>query len=345
MLWIVGGGFLFLKLAEITEWGWADALAKQMHHAKWGSFHFFDLIFPLFILMSGVVIPYSLYSRLDKGESKKSIYLKIIKRFVILVVLGAVYNGALQFKFSELRVASVLGLIGGAYAIGALIAVNFRSAKSLGIWVLGILLGYGVLQLFIPVPGYGAGVLNGEGSWNGYIDRLLMPGKLLSKTMDPEGILAVVVSSSITLMGVWAGMLLKRDEISPYKKTGIIAGVGGGFVVVALILKTWYPIIKGLATVPYIMLSGGLSLLLLALFYLVIDVWKVQRWTLFFRVIGMNSITIYLAVKIFDFWKPASFIFGGVSRYFGDFAPLIIGLGVICVEWIFLYFLYGKKFF
>ncbi len=346
MFWIIGGGWLVQSTANQTRWQWADTLAAQMHHAPWGSFAFLDLIFPLFMFLSGVTIPYALLSKRDRGVSTLRLNLKVLRRAVILVALGVVYNGGLQLKpLAETRVASVLGQIGLAYLIAAMIALHLRSLRAVLIATAGILAGYAALQLAVPVPGHGAGVFTGPGSINGYIDRLLLPGKLLGKSMDPEGLLCIVSASSVTLMGVAAGLTLRSGASSPYRKAALFLGIGAGMVVAALLLKTVYPLIKSLWTVPYNLLAGGLSLVLLAVFYTVIDIWGLRRWSFMFQVLGLNSITVYMAHKMVAFPATAQFLLGGVAAHSGAAGPVILAAGVIALQWLVLYLLYRQKIF
>jgi predicted acyltransferase len=345
MFWIVGGELIFLTLSKQTDWAWANVMATQMEHASWGNFHFYDLIFPLFMFISGVTIPYALFGKMEKGTPKKELYLKVIKRAVILVVLGLVYNRLLDFEFEKLRVASVLGEIGIAYLIASIIAINARSFKTISFWIVGILAGHAILQLFVPVPGHGAGVLTPEGCIDGYIDRMFLPGRLYNKAYDPEGILCVMFASVLPLMGTLAGLILRSKDSKPYKKIIMLVIIGALLVIAALVLDIWYPIIKDIATSPFHLLTGGLSFLLLALFYMVIDVWKFQKWTLFFQVIGMNSITIYMAYRLIAFEATSGFLFGGLARISGGFEPVVLVVGLLSIEWLFLYFLYKRKIF
>jgi predicted acyltransferase len=107
----------------------------------------------------------------------------------------------------------------------------------------------------------------------------------------------------------------------------------------------WFPIIKNLWTSSFVLVAGGWSLLLLALFYGVIDVLGFRRWAFFFTVIGANAITIYVASHIIDFSGIAHFFLGGVARHSGSFAPVVLALGVLAVQWLFLLFLYRKRIF
>jgi predicted acyltransferase len=146
-------------------------------------------------------------------------------------------------------------------------------------------------------------------------------------------------------MGGLAGLVLRSERSSPYRKALILAGSGAGLATTGFVLGHWYPIIKKAWTSTFDISAAGLSFLLLALFYVVVDVWKVRKWSFFFRVIGMNSITIYLGTRMVDFGYTSKFLFGGLARLAGGAGVLVIGAGVILVEWLVLYFLYKKNVF
>jgi predicted acyltransferase len=347
MFWIIGGGAFFLNLADATGWGWLERMSVQLEHVRWDGFRAWDLIFPLFMFISGVAIPYAVLGKLKKGFPKKYLVKKVVKRALLLVFLGLVYNGFFKLNFGGdgFRFASVLGQIGIAYLGAALIFLFTRHYTFRLMWLGGLLLLIAILQLFVPVPGFGAGVLTPEGSINGYIDQILLPGRLYGGTFDPEGWLCIVSAAGITLMGALAGEILRAKEWSDYKKIFILIGAGLVGIVLALILKNWYPVIKSAWTTTFNLLAGGISFLLLALFYMVIDVWKWRKWAFVFQVIGLNSITIYLGTQIINFGHTSRFFLGGISELSGDYGKVIYMGGVLVFEWLFLYFLYKKKIF
>ncbi|TKG96896.1 DUF5009 domain-containing protein [Puteibacter caeruleilacunae] len=345
MFWIMGGEILFRALAKATDWKWADWWSNQMHHVKWDGFHAYDLVFPLFMFMSGVAIPYALLGKLEKGAPKSTIYRKVIKRAIILFVFGLIYNGFFKFEFGTLRMASVLGQIGFAYLVASIIVINTKNFKSRLIWLVGILAGYAALQLWVPVPGHGAGVLTPEGCINGYIDRMLLPGRLHGGIFDPEGILCIVSASAITLMGSLAGQVLRTNRFKEMSKVGILGATGVAVLVTGSILSIWYPLIKAAWTTSFNLVAGGLSLILLTIFYLIVDVWKYQKWTFFFRVIGLNSITIYMAMRLVNFKHTSDFVLNGLAGMTGEFQSFVLFAGLIMIEWLFLYFLYKRNIF
>lgn len=350
MLWIIGGGSLIIALAKATNWGWLQVIAGQMHHVSWAGFHFEDLIFPMFMFISGVAIPYAVTAKVEQGVNRKLLFNKILKRGILLVIFGIIYNGNLRRDFegfSDMRIASVLGQIGLGYLFAATIVLYTKSFKTRVTWLIGIMSGIAILQLAVPVPGYGAGLLDPVGGMNAWLDRILMPGRLHGETFDPEGILCIVSAVSVTLMGALAGSVLRDGTPASKKKAATLAVAGAVLVTVALILSPVYPIIKAAWTVPFNMLAAGISTILLSLFYFSIDV---KEWNkgvmsyiiLFFKVIGMNSITIYIGRSIIDFEHASEFFVGCLSAPMGAW---VVILGSIVLEWMFLYYLYQKKIF
>jgi len=348
MLWIIGGGELAVALAKVTNWKWLNWFAEQQEHVRWDGFHFEDLIFPLFMFISGVALSFAILGKIHKGTDRKPLAWKVVRRGLTLVLLGFVYNGLFQLKFGGegFRFASVLGQIGLGYLFASLIVLYTRHYSFRLIWLGGILLGYAIIQNFIPVPGFGAGVLTPEGSINGFVDQALLPGRLYGGTFDPEGLLCIVSATGITLMGAIAGEVLRSKVLTEYRKILILSGTGVVFIILALLLKPVYPVIKAAWTTTFNLLAGGISLLLLSFFYLIIDIWQYRRWSFFFRVIGMNSITIYIGARIIDFGHVSKFFFGGLSRISGEhWGEVIFWVGFLAAEWVFLWWLYKKKIF
>ena len=342
MFWITGGGYLAVVLSQLTGAKW---LADQMEHVEWAGFHFEDLIFPLFMFIAGVAIPFAVGSKLDKNVPRKRLLGKVFKRMLILILLGILYNGTFKNGFADGRIASVLGQIGIGYFFASLIYIYFPELKNRIIWLAGILVGYSIIQLLVPVPGFGAGVLTPEGCINGYIDRLFLPGRLYGGTYDPEGIMCSLSATGVTLMGTFAGSILRKRQTTDWQKIGYMATTGAGFIVLALVLSTFYPIIKKCWTSTFNILTGGIGFLLMALFYLIIDHWKIRGWAFYFRVIGMNSIFVYLFVRIIDMQPVTEFFFGWLAKPLGDTGGLLLLICGLALIWLLLYYMYKKKIF
>lgn len=345
MLFIAGGEQIVRALAVLTGFDW---LEKQMEHVAWHGFAAYDLIFPLFLFLAGVSLPFSLQKRLTSGASRASMYRHLFQRMLLLVVFGLIYNNILQFDFANQRYASVLARIGIAWFLAALITLH-ASVRWQAVWFSALLLGYWALLMLVPVPGFGSGNLSMEGSLVGYIDRMLLPGVLYNKVHDPEGLLSLIPSIGTAQLGVFAGYWLQGRfrELSGFKK-GLGLLIAGCFALcVALLWDMVFPINKNLWTSSFTLFAGGLSLLLLGLFYLLIDVKGWRRWAFPFMVIGMNSITIYMVQwRLINFAAIRDFFLGGALELFPPhLLPLLQGTGYTLFMWIFLYFLWKKKIF
>jgi predicted acyltransferase len=188
-----------------------------------------------------------------------------------------------------------------------------------------------------------------EGNLVGYIDRLITPGKLLTKDIfDPEGLLSTVPAVVTALLGMLTGTFVKQPDskINGNRKTVYMLVGAVAMAVIAILWNQVFPVNKKLWTSSFVMAAGAYSLGLFALFYYIIDVRKWQKWTLFFRVIGLNSITIYLAQRIFKFDSISKFFLSGLaSKLPEQWSTLLLQCGFVAVSWLFLYFLYKKKVF
>jgi len=346
MVMLMAGCGIIATLADATGWGWLRAVAMQTEHVEWEGFRFYDLIFPLFMFVSGVAIPYAIQSKLEKGMERSRLLKKIAIRLVALFGLGLLYNGATQRGFTDLRYASVLFQIGFGYFFAALIFLYSRSIKLPIVWLVHILVIVSILQLFIPIPGYGAGSFEPAGTINAWLDQRLIPGRLYDGVFDPEGFLCMVSAIAVTLMGGLAGYVIRNNPMAPARKSLYIGIAGLGLILVALMLSPVYPIIKKMWTVPYVLLAAGISAVLLSLFYYVIDVRGSRNWTLFFRVFGMNSITIYVGARIVSFSGISRFFLNWISVHFSEaWGDVFVAMGVLVIEWGVLYFLYKKQIF
>ena len=346
MFWIMGAEEIFHGLYKATGspvWG---AVSNQLTHPAWNGFHFYDLIFPLFLFMAGVATPYSVGRELEKGKSKSQLLLRVIKRGLILVLLGIIVNNGLQIKpLAEIRFPSVLGRIGLAYMFANIIYLYTKQRTQI-IWFSGLLIGYWLLLKFTSAPGFAPGDLTMEGNFASYIDRSVIPGKLYLGIHDPEGLVSTIPAISTGLLGILAGNLLKKGTMSPLRKAVYLAVTGIIFLGIAQLWNLDFPINKNLWTSSFVLHVGGLSLLLLSLFYYVIDVLGYKKWAFFFRVIGMNSILIYISGHFIDWTYTTNGFFKWLGQLVGDpFNIVVMAICYVLVKWAFLYVLYKKKVF
>ena len=350
LFWIVGGHGILVALFKLTEWGWLGAIDAQLKHVDWSGFQAYDLIFPLFLFMAGVSTPYSLTRRLAEG-ARGEVIRKVIQRGMILVLLGIIYNNGLQWKGLEnMRLGSVLGRIGLAGMFAQLIFVfNYETPKRLWAWLAGILLGYWAMLSFGHAPGFAAGDLTMEGNFASYVDRLLLPGKLHKGIHDPEGLLAVLPAIGNALLGILAGLWLRRsaEEVSGDRKAVGLAIAGVALLAVGGLWSFAFPLNKNLWTSSFVLWTCGWSSLLLASFYWLIDVrgWA-RGFGAFFAVIGMNSVLIYMSGKFLNFDFTGQALFGGLARAFPPaVASVILVTGIFAVKWLLFWFLKRQKIF
>jgi predicted acyltransferase len=353
MFWIIGGGAIFEALAKFTNWPALNWWAGQLEHKYWEGFNFEDLIFPLFLFIAGVSMPFSINKRLQLGHTRKQIYKHAFTRLILLILLGFLLaNGGIQsFDFGNYRYTHVLMRIGIGWFFATVIYLNTKIRGQV-LWFVGLLLGYWAIMKLIPVPGYGAGVMTPEGNLAGYIDRLLLPGKFFQwyfpGILDPEGILGHISGVAIGLMGVLTGQfLISEDKKLTGIKKGLLLGVVGIiFLGIGIVWNMAFPIIKKIWTSSFVVFAGGWSLIFLSVFYLIIDVWKFKKWSYFFIVIGSNSIFIYACQSgVLDFRRMSDFFFKGLINCTPDTSvqAVIASLTYLLVSWLFLYFMYKRK--
>ncbi|MFZ2146252.1 MAG: DUF5009 domain-containing protein [Sedimentisphaerales bacterium] len=343
MFWIIGGGTLFESLIEVYNHPVTETIQKQLNHVKWEGFHFEDLIFPLFLFIVGVVLPFSITRRVERGQSRFALHLHILKRSAIIILLGLIFNDLLQFDWAQMRWPGVLQRIGLCYFFAAIIIVHTKW-RTQAIIAAAVLILYWLAMVLIPVPNYGAGNLTMEGCLSSYIDQQLIPGELYYGYGDNEGLISTLPAIGTVLLGALAGHWLRSRQSGNRKAAGLaIAGVIS--LLIGLLWGLVFPIIKIIWTSSYVMVAGGWSLLLLAMFYWIIDVKGYRKWAFFFIVIGMNPITIYFLQRFVDFDGIADFFFRGVAEHAEMFKPLILPLGALLVRWLFLWFLYRHRIF
>jgi predicted acyltransferase len=327
---------------------WADNrvfhfLANQCQHTEWHGFHTLDLVFPLFMFIAGVSMPFAFGKRLQEGASRRNLLKHVLRRSLILFFLGLVYNQFLGSGWSNFLYTGVLQRIAIAYFFAAVIMMN-TGIRVQAITAGSLLAVYWLLMILVPVPGFGAGVITPEGNLHAYLDRLLLPGRLGNVVFDEDGILQQVSSVAVCLSGVLAGHWLRSSQTQNRKALGLL-GAGMACILTGLVWDMSFPIIFRLWSSSYAMLVIGISAILLALFYWLIDVRGHKKWAFPFMVVGMNSITIYFVQRFFDFAIVVNIFVHGFRDSLGSFQAVFMALCVLTVKWLFLYYLYKKNIF
>ena len=346
MLFIMGADAFFMCLGGMFPGTLFALWGGQMEHVAWNGFAFYDLIFPMFLFIAGISFPFSLIKSMGMGADRKSFSMKIVRRGLTLVLLGILYNGLLDLDFENLRYASVLGRIGMAWMLAALLYMwtSRRVCVAVGS---GILMLYWAMLALLSAPDYpDASSFSMEGSIVGYIDRLFLPGKLHLGIHDPEGLLSTLPAVATAMMGILTGEFIRSAKAGGHSKSAILFLLGLAFFGLGWLWDIVLPVNKNLWTSSFVLVAGGLSMMLFSVFYWIVDVMQWRKWTLFFRVVGMNSITIYLAQHFLDAQKPLKTIFGGVLGLVPEnLYALAYWTAYVLVWWLFLYFFYRHRIF
>lgn len=338
MFWIVGGGEVFASLVKVWPNRFTQTLHDQLEHVHWEGVHFEDLIYPLFLFIIGIVLPFSLVRRQERGQSPGRLYLHYLTRSLLLIILGSIPGGLLTFTHPPFM-GGVLAHIGLCYFFAAIIILHTTWRTRAGI-VASYLVCYWLASLLIPVPGYGAGVFSEQGSLASFFDRHFISGDLWNEgpASTPSGICIILWGS---LVGHWL-----RSKRPDNEKAAGLALLGLVSVILACLWNYSFPMIKRVVwSSSYVTFACGCSLLLVALFYWVIDVQGYRRWAFFFVVIGVNAITIYLLADIVNFDHIANLLVEGVANRAGAFKPVVLPIGIVGVEWVLLWFLYRHRIF
>jgi len=343
MFWIAGGATIFQAFTAGSESGILKSLRLQFEHVAWEGFRFYDLIFPLFLFMIGVAIPFALSKRLARGDSRRRIYGHILLRVVILIFFGMLIHGnLLSYKPREFRITySVLQMLALGYLVASILWLNLSLRWQVAATV-GLLVGYWALQTFVPVPGYGAGVYQEHALFGDWLNDQILGAWQGHWRLG--WILGIMTHSATAMLGVLAGQILRAPWRDRAKLLALVA-LGLGCLAVGWLWSYQFPIIKNRWTSTFALWAGGWSSLFLALFYLVIDVCHLRRWAFPFVVIGANSIFVYMAWGLCSgaFKTVADRFLGGLAPYTGQWQEGISWTGTFLVLWLLLYYMYRNK--
>ena len=327
MLFIIGFSGALIALCQLLGFGKDCWLATQMTHVAWHGFRHHDTIFPLFLFLAGAAWPFSYASQVAKGHSTGRILRKMALRVFLLFLLGMVRPRFFAFEYETFRYDNVLAHIGICWAGAAMLFMFVKSFRvRLAVAAL-LLLGHWLILMNFSAPdaaallastdpavvkkvasyaAYGTDSFSFTGNIAGWIDRVVMPGRLHEGIFDPDGLLAKMTGVVTATFGVFAGELLRKTDVSGNRKTLALLAAGILTLVVCLVWKSWCPVNKKIWTSTFVLAAGAYSFFSLAVFYWIVDVKKWRSWTFFFRVIGMNSITIYIMMRFVGFGQMSS---------------------------------------
>jgi len=342
MLFIMGGEGLVCAIAAALGF---PEFKDGFGHAAWHGFHFMDVVFPLFLFMAGVSFPFSCAKSRSRGLPERTIALKCLRRGATLVFLGLCCSKLLSLDFAHLRVWSVLGRIGVAWMVAAWLYLALGVKTRLGV-AAAILAAVTAGTVFVTAPGAAAPVdpFSPEGNFGCWLDRTLTGGHTYRPLFDPEGFAGMLPAVVTAMLGMFAGDIVRRGgSAATGRKALELAACGAAATALGLALSPVFPVNKALWSPSFTLVAGGVSFAAFAAFYWIVDVLEFRRWTFFFTVIGMNSITIYMAQRVIGFRVARDFLFGGVASLFPEaWGAVVLQAGYIAACWLFLYFLHRK---
>jgi predicted acyltransferase len=348
MMWIVGADAVGSALSQFRGGPVARVAAAQLDHSPWAGVRFYDLIFPLFVFMVGVAIPYSLDKIVASGGRGAAIR-RIVLRTALLYLLGLFYYGGFATALDQVRLLGVLQRIALSYCGASLL---YLWLKPRGLWAVfaGLLAGYWALMTFVPVPGFGAGDFAEGHNLANWIDAHYLPLRKWDGDHDPEGLLSAFPAVATCLLGVFAGRWIKDPGRRRQAKAGRLAIAGGVLLGIGLFWSLQFPVIKKVWTSSFVLVAGGWSMLLLAVFYQVADVWKLRSWLQPFVWLGSNSLMIYLVSNIVDFGRLSERFAGGtvaaaLNGLWPGLGALVLALTSIVLCMLLCGFLYRRKIF
>lgn len=300
-------GLAIAGMVLVNNPGSWEHVHAPLRHAEWHGFTPADLVFPAFLFIVGAAIPFTLAGYGDRRAGRGELYLRILRRVLLLFALGLVLNlatpllqWAMQGKavdWDTLRIMGVLQRIALAYLLAMILilALGWRGRIAA---VLVILLGYWAALEWVPVPVFGPGDLRPDTSLVTFIDKLILTRPHMYKgRFDPEGLLSTLPAVATVLTGYLAGAWVKRTPVAS-RVTVRLAAAGIGLVLLGWVWGLVFPINKALWTSSYVVYAAGWSLLILAACYELVEVRRLRRigWPL--QVMGVNAITLFFASGI-----------------------------------------------
>ena len=351
MFWIIGGDYLVTHLAKATNLGFLNALSIQMEHVYWEGFHFEDQIMPLFLFMVGMSIPFSINKRKTLGESNSKIVLHALKRSVILFIFG----GMSQCHYLSLDLSKMffmhdtLQSIAVGYFVSILFYIKLNTKWQIGITSF-LLLSFWAIIYLIPVPGNTAGICTPEVNTVSYFEHWLL-GSFDDAHSHYTWVLSSLGFITTVMTGVFASRIIMSDNLrvtflkfqnQMTSKAALLGLVGAILVGLGLIIDLVYPIVKHIWNPTFVIFSSGLSFLLIALFYYIIDVKGYKRWSFWLKVIGMNSIAVYMATHFIDFESIANKVLFGLEQFANEYYPFIKSVAGLVLIYTIMYWMYKK---
>jgi predicted acyltransferase len=338
MFWIVGGEALVLGLKALAPNALTNGLVYELSHTDWQGLRFYDLIWPSFMLMTGMSVPLS-YAKRSLTQTHHQIFMRVLRRFIVLFLLGSLRE-SISFNHPYLiELSSALQPIAVAYlAAFLLVRKPWRVQATIAA---GILVFYALLLAFVPAPGVPAGSYARDSNLVLWTD-LATVGRVLPEHWGT--VISTLPTISTTILGMLIGEQLMTGRSAAYKMK-IIGLIGISCVTLGWALNPVVPIIMKLWTTSYGLASAGWACLMFLFFYSVIDVRGYRTWAFPFVIFGMNAVAIYMSQSIIPWHKTVAIFTTPMKSTVGSFEPLLEAIIVLGIEWLVLYWMYERRIF
>lgn len=313
--------------------GW-QVLREQMGHAPWDGLRLYDCVFPLFVYISGMAMSFSQMKRMGSPAWRQLLHMWW--RAAILVLLGMLVNGAISWNLSNMRCASVLGLIGISGALAGSLMLLFRGRLAAGLILAGLILGS------VGAAQHLCGDYTQAGCLNAKIDAEYCPGILHGRIYDPEGPLCIISATALSLLGYCSGRWFMQLA-GAWRRALTLCFAG----IVLLTAGCFLPCIKNIWTPGFVLCSAGIGAIAISILHVLIDLPGLHKVTLPLRVIGMNALAIYVLTHIINFQALGARLLGGTWALFlaPEYLPAANALTAILLAWGLCLFLYRKRVF
>lgn len=326
---------VILSLTVHWDTPWAKFLRYQLDHEVWIGFRFWDLIMPLFLFLVGASMPFS-FSKFRNTHDRGGLYRKILRRVVILFLLGMIVQGnLLGFSADSLMIYNnTLQAIAIGYLIAAIILLNFRLP--------GQIICTCILLLLYSVPMAIYGYYEPENSLAFEVDKFILGN--FRGDLTYTWVWSSLTFGATVMLGALSGEILKKNH-SGKRMTTVGELVVAGIVLIAagLLAGLFEPIIKRLWTSSMTIFSGGICMLLVAIFYWWIDVKGHSRGWNWLKIYGINAITAYCLGEVIDFRSIVRSLTYGLEHIIPAWYPFILTLGNASVLFLILYIMYKSR--
>ena len=343
---------VFMSLARVMDWAPTNRLASYFEHVSWEGFVFWDIIMPLFMFMAGASMPFA-FAKYQQIQSKRKLYLRILKRVLLLWLFGMMCQGKLLalnpdniFLFSNTLQAIAIG-----YLISAVLLIHLNQKGQIIVTASFLLIYWGLLS-FVRINGFGGGDFSPDYNLAEYIDRVVLGRFRDGSTVTPSGIdfgnyrYTWILSSlnfAVTVMtGVFAGQILKSGRRN-ITKIQILCIIGVSMIIAGLLWSIQMPIIKKIWTSSMTLYSSGICFLLIALFYYLVDYHNWGKYLNWLKIYGMNSILAYMLYQIINFKSVTNSLIFGFEQYLGNYYPVLVKFGNCTIIFLILWVMYRNK--